>query len=196
VAALAPTDPPGVAREQWSGIAGTTGFDVGAHYGENIPALRGAGCSRVVAFEPEAQLFMALVKYWPGVTCLQRAVSSRDGTMVLLENDGMLGSLAGTVTREVPCVTLDTAAAEYGDPDVVAVDVEGGEAGVLAGASRLLALVKPSWLVEFHTAGLYGTVRRVLEGHGYDVVTIRHPDYPEGSGLWHGHGWVKALRPG
>ncbi|MBS0314082.1 MAG: FkbM family methyltransferase [Proteobacteria bacterium] len=46
-------------------------------------------------------------------------------------------------TRTVPCVTLDALLQWFPPPDVLKIDVEGAESLVLAGASRLLADVRP-----------------------------------------------------
>jgi len=58
-------------------------------------------------------------------------------------------------TVEVPGVTIDGLASQYGTPNVVIVDVEGFEARVLAGATETIASGQCDFLVEVHTgAGL------------------------------------------
>jgi FkbM family methyltransferase len=189
-----PTDPAEVAEAQWAGLSGELAFDVGAHLGENFGHLRAAGCKRIVAFEPEPDLYRQL----PGggdVEAVCTAVGLRDGSLEMRRANGMLGHLTGDETVQSGCITLDSAAALYGAPDVVVVDVEGFEVQVVFGAAVLLDSRRASWLVEFHTQSLYHLVRSALEGAGYKPEVIRHPHYPAGSGLWRGHGWIKALRP-
>lgn len=193
---MIPTDPPEVSGIQWAGITGRSAFDVGAHLGENIPFLLAAGCEKITAFEPFPDLYDRLAaQWWPKVDCCPLAAWDRDGTLELAENDGMLGALMGSVKHQVGCTTLDSEAASRGYPDVVVVDVEGGEEKVLEGARRIIDVVHPSWLVEFHTEQLYWNCRGILEGYGYAVETVRHPHYLPDSSLWRGHGWIKALRP-
>lgn len=192
---MIPTDPPGVAAAQWAGMSGELAFDVGAHLGENFGPLRAAGARRIIAFEPEPDSFLRLLGAEdPDVEPVCAAAGAYVGNMELRYANGMFGNLTGDLRVTAVCVTLDHAAATYGVPDMVVVDVEGFEVQALAGAGELL-MSGASWLVEFHTEALYHLVRGVLAGAGYDPVTIRHPHYAEGSDLWRGHGWIKALRP-
>ena len=192
---LVPTDPPEVAAAMWDGIGGQLAFDVGAHLGENFRFLRAGGAKRIIAFEPEVGLFDHLLYAEDDVEPVCAAVGAVDGLLELRRANGMLGDLAGDEQVTSDCVTLDAAAARYGTPDVVVVDVEGFEDRVLAGATGLLTARCVSWLIEFHTEPLYVGVCAVLLGAGYAPQVVRHPHYPPGSGLWRGHGWVKALRP-
>ena len=147
---MIPTDPPGVAEAQWAGMCGELAFDVGAHGGENFPALRAAGAKRIVAFEPEPGWFDLLLDAEDDVTPVCTAVGARDGRLEMRLANGMLGALTGDERVTSGCVTLDSMAATYGVPGMVVVDVEGFEMQVLAGAGELL-MSGASWLVEFHT---------------------------------------------
>lgn len=191
---MIPTDPPEVSSQQWAGLRGKSAFDIGAHLGENIPFLRAAGCQEITALEPFAVLYAQLAARWPDVRCCQLAAWDEESVLYLPENDGMLGILAGHVLHQVHTVTLDWLAAACGDPDIVVVDVEGGEERVLGGATGLLEQVRPSWLIEFHTEPLYRSCTATLASHGYDVEVVRHPHYAPGSPCWFGHGWLRALR--
>jgi FkbM family methyltransferase len=192
------TDPPEVHEAQWSGLTGTIGYDIGAHHGENFDALRKAGCTKIVAYEPELELFDQLLATEgdSDVICLSDAVAGEDGFLEMRHANGMLGNLTGSGRILVRCVALDSAVLEHGTPDLAVVDVEGFEGLVLRGAKGLLASGRVSWLIEFHSEPLYHIVTGALLVTGYQPQTIRHPHYPAGSGLWLGHGWIKAIRPG
>jgi len=84
------------------------------------------------------------------------AASDRAGVIVF--NDGMNGQISdGTPSPrsiQVRAVAIDDLMAEFGQPDVVFIDVEGFECKVLAGAKRAL-LGTPDCFVEVHIgAGL------------------------------------------
>lgn len=192
------TDPPEVHAAQWDQMTGTLGYDIGAHLGENFPALRAAGCTQIIAFEPEPDLFDQLLaaENDTDVDVVCAAVAGQDGRLEMRHANGMLGDLTGEGRVTVPCVALDSAAASAGTPDLIVVDVEGFEGLVLVGAKKLLASGRVSWLIEFHSEPLYHVVTRTLEQAGYTPETIRHPHYPAGTDLWLGHGWIKAVRPG
>jgi FkbM family methyltransferase len=200
-----PTDPSEIAEAQWSGLSGQLAFDVGAHLGENFAALARCGAKRIVGFEPEAALFAELERLWlgpaddpvqdPAVTLSSSAIAGQAGLLEMRRANGMLGWMTGEERVTVPAISLDDAAGWYGPPDVVAVDVEGYEAQVLAGAQGVLDSRRADWLIEFHSEPLYYIVDGMLRGYGYKPQVIRHPHYPARSDLWLGHGWIKALRP-
>ena len=192
---MIPTDPAEITDAQWSGLDGQLAFDIGAHGGENFPRLRAAGAKRIIAFEPEPGWFDQLLYAEDDVVPVCSAVGLRDGRLEMRRANGMLGNLSGDEVVQSGCVTLDSAAATYGVPDLVVVDVEGFEVQVLFGAEQVLGSGRASWLVEFHTQSLYHLARAAFEGAGYVPETIRHPHYQEGSPLWLSHGWIKAPRP-
>jgi FkbM family methyltransferase len=199
------SDPAEAAAAQWAGMSGALAFDVGAHRGENFRHLAGCGATRIVAFEPEPARFAELEQLWlgpagvpvadPEVTLNASAIAGRAGLLEARRANGMLGRITGDELITVPAITLDDAARWYGTPDIVVVDVEGFEDDVLAGAGDLLGSRRADWLVEYHSRALFGVVALAFERAGYEPEAIRHPHYPPDSGLWWGHGWVKALRP-
>jgi FkbM family methyltransferase len=79
------------------------------------------------------------------------AVSERAGTVVF--NDGLNGQINDGMPSprsiEVKAVTVDDLAAEFGQPDVLFIDVEGYECKVLEGAKRAL-LGAPDCFIEVH----------------------------------------------
>jgi FkbM family methyltransferase len=194
----------------WQGISGNLGFDIGANTGQNTGRMRSL-FTRVIALEPAIESYATLADSWagkPGVACLNVAASDRDGRLVLAERAGPMASgqltplnTAGfcsdwgpaDCTRPVPCLTLDTLAGQYGNPDFVKIDTEGSEVLVLRGASRVLAEARPVLLTEFHSAALREECLRILGDAGYETETVRAPHLAEGSAFWAGYGWLRAV---
>lgn len=146
----------------------------------------------------------------PWALLMNVAVSDHVGTVQLAEvpmaiskgewvtpgTDGMEWSLPDwgeAKLHAVPCTTLDTLADDIGDPDLVVIDTEGHEAAVLRGGQMLMAACGTKWLIEFHAPGLKEECETLLTASGHDVETVRHPHYPEGSDMWHQHGWLRAI---
>ena len=72
-------------------------------------------------------------------------------------------------TRTLPCATLDSLLAYFRAPDVLKIDVEGAELGVLRGASQVLGSVRP-----FIYCEVQGNTRdeavALLTANGYRVM--------------------------
>lgn len=205
------SDPPEIERHLWSGICGDLGWDVGANCGQSYDEMT-ARFDQVLAFEPalECQPWLDdLADGTPAFRWLPLALSDTDAEVELVAlpdkiNTGQLVT-AGTVgmewnpdhpdavTRTVQCRTIDSLVAEgLPAPDFLKIDVEGHELKVLYGAKKLLAVHRPSLLVEFHAPHLHRSIVDMLEGYGYDVTTFRHPHYRPGTQMWHQHGWIRA----
>lgn len=130
---------------------GELAFDIGAHVGNRSRALAGAG-ARVVALEPQALFYSFLRRTMPsGVTTLPLAAGARCGatSMSVSRLHPTVSTVAedfarcvaasrsfATVTwdrsQPVEMTTLDALIAQYGEPALVKIDVEGLEAEVLA----------------------------------------------------------------
>jgi FkbM family methyltransferase len=132
-------------------------FDIGAHVGNHVRALRALGC-RVVAVEPQAD-FARVLRILFGrasdVTILESAVGERAGraTLSISERtptvtslseewrDARSGEIEFEKVRwnrqvEIDVTTLDALIERFGAPAFVKLDVEGSEAAALAGLSR------------------------------------------------------------
>ncbi|MEW6217388.1 MAG: FkbM family methyltransferase [Candidatus Bipolaricaulota bacterium] len=104
---------------------------------------------------------------------------------------------AKTATRrgaflEVNTTTLDLLAERFGAPDLIKVDVEGAEAEVLAGATRLVRTAGPRFLVEVHSPPelpMVENARRILgwcKVNGYGAFYLSgHEPLTEPSNLAH-----------
>lgn len=185
---------------------GAMAWDIGANVGMTLPLLTSL-YGYVVAFEPAVESWNQLELSWgkhDKVRLVNKAVSWRDGTVQLavrpdpmasgqLVAPGMQWDWGPEVAlRDVPSVTLDTLMEEYGIPDFVKIDTEGGELKVLRGGPRLLAEQATCWMTEFHSLRLHNACEAVFTAAGYDVETGRPARFDEGSAEWHDYGWLKA----
>lgn len=78
---------------------------------------------------------------------------------------------------EVPLTTIDTVTTGR-TVDIVKIDVEGFEDGVLRGMTRILTKDRPAIVVECNPGGPHAEVERVLARHGYSFFHLsRHRAY-------------------
>lgn len=146
---------------------GDTVWDVGANVGLftfAAAALTGRG-GKVLALEPDIWLTGLLHRTvsrdpdaWASVDILSVAASDRIGLSHLniaargrcsnYLGDGNSQSGGSRAVQSVLSVTLDWLLSIYPPPDVLKIDVEGAEALVLKGATRLLSEVRPRILCE------------------------------------------------
>lgn len=200
------TDPPEIEARLWHDFTGNIGWDVGANCGQSLAEMQ-TRFEQVVAFEPASECWPYLRQY-PEVKIMPVALSDVDDEIDLVEipdkiNTGQLVT-AGTVgmewdpgqpdavVRRVPSFTIDALSELMDRPDFLKIDVEGHELRVLYGARKLLAIVRPSLLVEFHAPNLHRSALDMLDSFGYSTETVRHPHYYPGTPLWFGHGWIRA----
>jgi FkbM family methyltransferase len=138
-------------------------FDVGAHHGLHSLRLLAHGI-RVVSFEPNPAchaFFLDCCKangLTPEVEPVAVGEAPDLAEMAVPGDRTWLGSTVPEVQESwreevrrwwVPQVSLDAYTAERGVvPDLVKIDVEGGELGVLRGARRLLTTARPIVIFE------------------------------------------------
>jgi FkbM family methyltransferase len=176
---------------------GMTVFDVGANVGQYTLAASGrlSGWGEVHAFEPDPLTYAWLVRNarlnaLPNVRAVQTAVYDTTEPLELYlatARDTGSNSLVGEPWTpagkrvRVRCTTLDRYAAEHSIPrvDVIKVDVEGAELGVLRGAQRIVAGPhQPVMILEFEEERqrLAGTSCEALARHlvdrGYALYRI------------------------
>jgi len=169
-------------------------YDVGAHLGSlalvaaRIVAAKGSNAGgRVVAFDADPANVLRLQEHavrnnlqqalqavhagvWSSATTPE--IAFRRGKSSLsqggVEADGQRPVLPGGELIHVPVITLDQfAAASDRAPQLIKVDVEGGECEVLRGGSLLLARQRPLLIVEVHHQQACETLSAWLDEFGY-----------------------------
>jgi FkbM family methyltransferase len=163
-------------------------FDVGASYGLHSLRLLAHG-AHVVSFEPnpECHPFFVACCRANGVVpeLVPAAVGARTGTATLTVPCGRsyLGSIvpgvldawgSNVVRFVVPLTSLDRFVAQCGIvPDLLKIDVEGGERDVLAGARGLLAGARPMVIFEsWPSVAARRSIFAVLTELGYRVHVV------------------------
>lgn len=196
------------------GRPGMLAYDVGANLGfVSLALARRAGATgSVIAFEPlpanVARLRHNLDRNPEGVrvTVVGAAVAERTGRAELLvHSSGGMGKLAGAAGRdtsyegklEVEQLALDEwlAAQDGPAPELVKIDVEGGEGLALRGMRQMLSSAKPVLLIELHGQQAAQQALDILQRAGYQLRQMR-PGYPafEVGKSW--KSYVVAVPPG
>jgi FkbM family methyltransferase len=179
-------------------------WDIGANIGfYTLIAARLVGEGTVVAFEPlpEAQAAIHRNLALNGFTNVEvsgLALSDHNGTATLQmhasstwakldtsADTGFQQELNATGLLEVPVATIDSQLDSLAPPDLIKMDIEGGEVAALRGASRLLSEHRPTLICEMH--GTNEAVTDILESHGYIVTTIETPEVPPREARWDVH---------
>lgn len=172
--------------------------DVGAHIGTFTLSMAVAnGNAQIFAFEPVAAVFDRLMKNvtnngMKGVVCVAAAVAEEAGQTPLFSPAGRVSTVASRVPRHrlsyreepyqcqiVPSIRLDTflAGCDIGSVDLVKIDVEQAELGVLRGMGSLLE-ARPHVICEVFPAEWTGLehaaeMERLVGDLGYNVFLLR-----------------------
>lgn len=206
-------------------------FDIGANRGDWTHAALQQGY-KIVALEP-GTIFNQLVKnyiYNPNVIMLKLAVDSTSDDMVSFyeaEEDGLSTLNIEWLTAEhlpyagkpfttvkVRTVTVDDLVQQYGEPQLIKIDVEGAEWNVLNGMSRKYGMLSFEWTQA--TLDEHEKQLRYLKQLGYSYVAPQYIEHHclkpsnwfplhnfdmsrwvhETCQLWETSGWkVSGLRP-
>jgi FkbM family methyltransferase len=146
-------------------------FEGGAQHGTEtlVYSTLVGPAGKVVSFEAEAGLAARLGREVErqGRTqnvVLHEALGAEPGTAVFEpspteENNTGLGTLAAPGAKsangvEVTVSTLDDAMAEHGSPQLVVMDIQGGELAALKGATRVLREARPMIVLEVESESL------------------------------------------
>jgi FkbM family methyltransferase len=193
--------------------SGGTFFDVGANIGAYTLIASEISGAKVVSMEPHPQTFAVLadnvrLNARHNVTCLQVAVSDREGTTAL--TDGLESSLNHVLhdgegagrTIEVRSQRLETICESTRMlPDIIKIDVEGHEPAVLRGLGRYRAVARAilveggdrlaiqdwmrisgysgPWFVHFNQAIL----AKRMQARGEDPIFVRGDLVPQSRSL-------------
>jgi FkbM family methyltransferase len=186
-------------------------IEAGAHVGGDTRAMaRRWRKGTVHAFEPVPEIYDALVanvRDLRNVRCHDLALGAADGEAPMWLSAGAsdgssslrppkthLGShpeVTFDTVATVRAVTIDRWCAEEGvQPDLLWLDLQGGELDALRAAERVLGGVKlihaeVSTIEEYEGCALYPEVRAWLEERGFAVVAEALPDdSPQGNVLF------------
>jgi FkbM family methyltransferase len=177
---------PAVEKALFSHIQpGNIFYDVGAHIGVfSLMAARLAGPRGCVfAFEPDPANLRRIEEHiernqLPMIEPVSRAAWSSAGRARFERanprsslNRGSLAAVATVVsdeTFEVETITLDEFSVQNSPPDLVKLDVEGAEAGVLRGADMIFRRFKPVLVCEIHHPQAASEVTQWLDERGYE----------------------------
>jgi FkbM family methyltransferase len=158
-------------------------FDIGANVGffTLLASCLVGPRGKVVAFEPVPRNVGMLRRHLEmngieNVDVRQVAVSDVTGIARMRTlHSNLQWKLAPEGDIEVETVALDDlwSTAALPRPDVVKMDIEGAEAGALAGAARLLAEAMPVLVLSAHGWEQYERCRLQLSRAGYEFDPIR-----------------------
>lgn len=153
---------------------GQTVIDVGAQYGDYTILCNKIYGSKVYAFEPLPQNFREIKKNLR-LNGLQNSDSikifnvaladkNRSGTADYANN--MVNNMGEGTKIKIRFRTLDS----YGfKPDILKIDVEGFEIGVLNGAMNTIKKYRPKIIIETHGDELEKKVKDILTDQGYTL---------------------------
>lgn len=159
-------------------------YDIGANVGfySTIAARIVGPSGRVYAFEPcpefaAAARRNAALNGFSNVEVIEAAVSDRPGEARFVL--GPVGANSSTGPGGgVAVISIDECEG-LRPPDVVMIDVEGAEVGVLRGMLRTIREHRPAIICEVHwVVAEFDGVRRELESEGYDARTLRGGPFP------------------
>jgi FkbM family methyltransferase len=144
-------------------------FDVGAHIGTYtiIACKKGGPNCRVLAFEPTELTRSFLARHLSWNDCATQATvraiccGREMGEVKFYQKRGSVEGMNGVVPVagfeeiSLPMTSLDEESRKFAlVPDVIKIDVEGGELEVLKGASNILERARPLVFVSLHPKAL------------------------------------------
>lgn len=162
-------------------------YDLGANIGYfSLLAARATEQGRVYAFEAlpanieRLQKHVALNPGLAPVEVIPKAVAAKNGTMnFLVHKSGAMGRLENAAGRQesyqqqikVKTIALDDCVYTQSQaaPDLIKMDIEGGEGQALQGMRRLLKEKRPILLIELHGPEAAQAVWEQLSGVGYSL---------------------------
>lgn len=159
-------------------------LDVGAHIGSVIAGvMRHSAPARIIAIEAIPEKAAALRARFPKAEIHETAVSDHeaevDFTIDLARpgysslNPELKAQTSASRVIRVPMTTLDAIVPDDGI-DLVKIDVEGAELGVLRGAETMIAKSRPIVMFESGAIEMEGFPKTGLwewfEDHGYEVA--------------------------
>lgn len=155
--------------------------DVGANVGKITRFLALRTTRSIIAYEPGPKTRAALkinTAHLPNVIIRDTAVGAKSGTALFIGDGTVTAHLSNTgrgTTISVDIVTLDDDLPSDLDVGLIKIDVEGGEAGVIKGALRIIRKYRPLLAVEMIADHLKngGTTREEIFAYLAEVGYLR-----------------------
>ena len=171
-------------------------LDVGANIGLMSSAALAAGAGRVIAFEPNPEVFAQLsenISLWAAarpqiagrISAFQKAVSDKIATALLRiprrgyqSNHGLasleaIGEVEGFTTAEVPTTTLAQIVEGCGAPiGVLKIDIEGHELTAFAGSREMLRAGHVRDILFENHEGPHAQLHLLLAELGYSILGL------------------------
>lgn len=169
---------------------GMVAYDLGANIGyiSFLLAKEVGSGGKVFAFEPlpanqERLRKNMFLNPTLKIELIPKAVAEASGNrQFLVHNSGGMGKIEGAEGREmqyrnmidVDCVALDDFVFKQGNPNpnLVKIDVEGGEGLALQGMIRLLQETKPLFIIELHGQKAAETCWEILTKAAYNIRNL------------------------
>jgi FkbM family methyltransferase len=164
-------------------------FDIGANSGDAVRAGLKLGY-KVIALEPAPKIFAELVKnfiYEPNVVPLRLAVSETQGERIEFYEcveDGLSTIEKAWLTDPsmpyngkefrtiyVNTCTMDWLVEQYGEPDLIKIDVEGAEWSVLRGMTKYYGKLALEWTMQ--TMSKHNEQLQYLKSIGYTKFRLQ-----------------------
>jgi FkbM family methyltransferase len=161
--------------------SGSTVYDVGAHVGfHSILASRLVGpAGRVCAFEPLPRNLRYLhehvrLNHAANVQIVEAAVADHAGFEAFGERGSYMGGLQHSGALHVQTVSIDalTMDSAIPPPNIVKMDVEGGEVRALHGMRETLATHRPTIFLATHSPDLHRECIQFLTVLGYRITPL------------------------
>ena len=161
---------------------GSVVYDVGANAGfyTLLGAVAAGPSGRVVAFEPLPRNLGYLrahvrLNALDNVTVLDVAIAEAPGTARFASGaTPAMGALSATGGLEVRTSSLDALvqSAAIPPPDMIEMDIEGGELAALRGAREVLRCHGPTLLLATHDDAVHGECIALLSELGYECRSL------------------------
>lgn len=161
-----------------------TFLDIGAHIGSVLSAVHQQDPTvKIIAFEADPSKIEHLRSKFPYCELFDLALAEREGTAAFQINTAESGYNTLVVDTDSPLQTVSVRVATLdsvlGDRsvDLIKVDVEGAELGVLMGGAGLIQSCKPTIMFESVALGVNAlgysarSVWEWLQDHGYQIFT-------------------------
>jgi FkbM family methyltransferase len=166
---------------------GSVVYDLGANAGfySLLASVLTGENGKVFAFEPVKANLDFLYKHIElnginNIKVVPKAVADIDGVLKFgLGSSSFTGRIDAQGRTEVEAVKLDTFIRDNPKPDVIKIDIEGGESKALIGAKVLLRNYKPVIFLATHGRGVHTHSVQFLNYYGFETESLNEKPLKE-----------------